>query len=104
VPHRHMGLEERNDGTYALTVTFEESAPTDIAAVDVQNQVARQRQLPQPVLQAGVTVAKRTPRSCWPWQSARGRIRAYAYLFSCPNTRRLHVTTRWHGCTGSARL
>jgi HAE1 family hydrophobic/amphiphilic exporter-1/multidrug efflux pump len=44
-------------------VTFEVGTDQDIAAVDVQNQVAiAQRQLPQQVLQQGITVAKRQPQ------------------------------------------
>ena len=64
VPHMiYMDSKSANDGTYALTVTFDVGTDQDIAAVDVQNQVAiAQRQLPQQVLQQGVTVAKRQPQ------------------------------------------
>ncbi len=64
VPHMiYMDSKSANDGTYALTVTFDVGTPQDIAAVDVQNQVAiAQRQLPQQVLQQGITVAKRQPQ------------------------------------------
>jgi hydrophobe/amphiphile efflux-1 (HAE1) family protein len=64
VPHMiYMDSKSSNDGSYALTVTFEVGTSQDIAAVDVQNQVAiAQRQLPQQVLQQGVTVAKRQPQ------------------------------------------
>ena len=64
VPHMiYMDSKSANDGTYALTVTFEVGTDQDIAAVDVQNQVAiAQRQLPQQVLQQGITVAKRQPQ------------------------------------------
>jgi HAE1 family hydrophobic/amphiphilic exporter-1/multidrug efflux pump len=64
VPHMiYMDSKSANDGSYALTVTFEVGTDQDIAAVDVQNQVAiAQRQLPQQVLQQGVTVAKRQPQ------------------------------------------
>ncbi len=64
VPHMiYMDSKSANDGTYALTVTFEVGTDQDIAAVDVQNQVAiAQRQLPHQVLQQGVTVAKRQPQ------------------------------------------
>jgi hydrophobe/amphiphile efflux-1 (HAE1) family protein len=64
VPHMiYMDSKSASDGTYTLTVTFEVGTDQDIAAVDVQNQVAiAQRQLPQQVLQQGITVAKRQPQ------------------------------------------
>ena len=64
VPHMiYMDSKSANNGSYALTVTFDVGTDQDIAAVDVQNQVAiAQRQLPQQVLQQGVTVAKRQPQ------------------------------------------
>jgi hydrophobe/amphiphile efflux-1 (HAE1) family protein len=64
VPHMiYMDSKSASDGSYTLTVTFEVGADQDIAAVDVQNQVAiAQRQLPQQVLQQGITVAKRQPQ------------------------------------------
>ncbi len=64
VPHMiYMDSKSANDGSYALTVTFAVGTDQDIAAVDVQNQVAiAQRQLPQQVLQQGITVAKRQPQ------------------------------------------
>jgi HAE1 family hydrophobic/amphiphilic exporter-1/multidrug efflux pump len=64
VPHMiYMDSKSANDGSYSLTVTFDVGTPQDIAAVDVQNQVAiAQRTLPQAVLQQGVTVAKRQPQ------------------------------------------
>ena len=64
VPHMiYMDSKSANDGSYSLTVTFEVGTDQDIAAVDVQNQVAiAQRQLPQQVLQQGITVAKRQPQ------------------------------------------
>jgi HAE1 family hydrophobic/amphiphilic exporter-1/multidrug efflux pump len=64
VPHMiYMDSKSASDGSYNLTVTFEVGADQDIAAVDVQNQVAiAQRQLPPQVLQQGITVAKRQPQ------------------------------------------
>ncbi|HEX4389787.1 MAG TPA: multidrug efflux RND transporter permease subunit [Steroidobacteraceae bacterium] len=64
VPHMiYMDSKSASDGSYSLTVTFEVGADQDIAAVDVQNQVAiAQRQLPPQVLQQGITVAKRQPQ------------------------------------------
>lgn len=63
VPHMiYMSSKSSNDGAYALTVSFDVDADQDIAAVDVQNQVAiAQRSLPQEVIRQGVTVAKRQP-------------------------------------------
>ncbi len=64
VPHMlYMDSKSANDGSYSLTVSFEVGTAQDIAAVDVQNQVAiAQRQLPAQVLQQGITVAKRQPQ------------------------------------------
>jgi HAE1 family hydrophobic/amphiphilic exporter-1/multidrug efflux pump len=64
VPHMiYMDSKSASDGSYTLTVTFEVGADQDIAAVDVQNQVAiAQRQLPPQVLQQGITIAKRQPQ------------------------------------------
>jgi hydrophobe/amphiphile efflux-1 (HAE1) family protein len=64
VPHMiYMDSKSASDGSYTLTVTFEVGADQDIAAVDVQNQVAiAQRQLPAQVLQQGITIAKRQPQ------------------------------------------
>jgi hydrophobe/amphiphile efflux-1 (HAE1) family protein len=64
VPHMiYMDSKSANDGSYNLTVSFDVGTPQDIAAVDVQNQVAiAQRQLPSQVLQQGITVAKRQPQ------------------------------------------
>jgi HAE1 family hydrophobic/amphiphilic exporter-1/multidrug efflux pump len=59
----YMDSKSANDGTYTLTVTFEVGTAQDIAAVDVQNQVAiAQRQLPADVIRQGVTITKRQPQ------------------------------------------
>ena len=59
----YMDSKSSNDGTYNLSVTFEVGTAQDIAAVDVQNQVAiAQRQLPADVLRQGVTITKRQPQ------------------------------------------
>jgi HAE1 family hydrophobic/amphiphilic exporter-1/multidrug efflux pump len=64
VPHMiYMDSKSASDGSYTLTVSFEIGTDQDIAAVDVQNQVAiAQRQLPQQVLQQGIVVAKKQPQ------------------------------------------
>jgi len=64
VPHMiYMDSKSSNDGSYNLTITFEVGADQDIAAVDVQNQVAiAQRQLPADVLRQGITITKRQPQ------------------------------------------
>jgi len=59
----YMSSKSGNDGSYALTVTFDIGTDQDIAAVQVQNRVAiAQRQLPQEVVRQGVTVTKRQPQ------------------------------------------
>jgi HAE1 family hydrophobic/amphiphilic exporter-1/multidrug efflux pump len=59
----YMDSRSSNDGSYTLNVTFEVGTAQDIAAVDVQNQVAiAQRQLPPDVLRQGVSIAKRQPQ------------------------------------------
>ncbi|HEY2145985.1 MAG TPA: multidrug efflux RND transporter permease subunit [Steroidobacteraceae bacterium] len=59
----YMDSRSANDGSYTLNVTFEVGTAQDIAAVDVQNQVAiAQRQLPPDVLRQGVSITKRQPQ------------------------------------------
>ncbi len=59
----YMDSRSSNDGSYTLNVTFEVGTAQDIAAVDVQNQVAiAQRQLPPDVLREGVSITKRQPQ------------------------------------------
>ncbi|WP_428383925.1 efflux RND transporter permease subunit [Nevskia ramosa] len=59
----YMSSKASNDGVYTLTVSFEIGTDQDIAAVNVQNQVAiAQRSLPQEVIRQGVTVQKRQPQ------------------------------------------
>jgi hydrophobe/amphiphile efflux-1 (HAE1) family protein len=59
----YMDSRSSNDGSYTLNVTFEVGSAQDIAAVDVQNQVAiAQRQLPPEVLRQGVSITKRQPQ------------------------------------------
>ncbi len=59
----YMSSKSSNDGAYSLTVTFDVGTDQDIAAVQVQNQVAiAQRFLPQDVLRQGVTITKRQPQ------------------------------------------
>jgi len=59
----YMDSRSANDGSYTLNVTFDVGTAQDIAAVDVQNQVAiAQRQLPPDVLRQGVSITKRQPQ------------------------------------------
>ncbi len=59
----YMDSRSSNDGSYTLNVTFDVGTAQDIAAVDVQNQVAiAQRQLPPDVLRQGVSITKRQPQ------------------------------------------
>ena len=59
----YMSSKSGNDGSYALTVTFDIGTDQDIAAVQVQNRVAiAQRQLPQEVVRQGISVNKRQPQ------------------------------------------
>ncbi|MBE9179961.1 efflux RND transporter permease subunit [Oculatella sp. LEGE 06141] len=56
---RYMNSSSSNDGTSSVTITFDASRDQDIAAVDVQNRVsAAEPQLPEEVIQSGVTVSK----------------------------------------------
>jgi HAE1 family hydrophobic/amphiphilic exporter-1 len=56
---RYMTSSSSNSGTSSITATFDASRDKDIAAVDVQNRVSlAEPQLPEPVLQTGVTVSK----------------------------------------------
>ena len=56
---RYMTSSSSNSGVSTVTVTFDASRDKDIAAVDVQNRVSlAEPQLPDTVLQTGVTVSK----------------------------------------------
>lgn len=58
---RYMTSTSSNDGTSAITVTFEQGYDEDIAAIDVQNRVSiAEPQLPETVRQTGVTVSKQS--------------------------------------------
>jgi len=77
----YMDSKSSNDGTYNLTVTFEVGTAQDIAAVDVQNQVAiAQRQLPADVLRQGLTITKRQPQALV-YIALRATDPRYDYLF-----------------------
>lgn len=57
----YMSSNCGSDGSYMLTVTFENGTDVDQAAVDVQNRVSRATpQLPTAVTQQGVSVTKRS--------------------------------------------
>lgn len=56
---RYMSSASSNDGTSAITVTFQTGYNLDIAAVDVQNRVASvQGRLPAAVKNTGITITK----------------------------------------------
>ena len=56
---RYMTSSSSNSGISSITATFDSSRDKDIAAVDVQNRVSlAEPQLPDTVLQTGVTVSK----------------------------------------------
>ena len=56
----YMKSNSNNDGTMSLSIYFKQGTNPDIAAVNVQNRVAKvTNQLPQEVVQAGVTTQKR---------------------------------------------
>ncbi len=77
----YMDSRSANDGSYALTVTFDVGTDQDIAAIDVQNQVSiAQRSLPQEVVRQGVVVAKRQPQILL-LVSVRATDPRYDYLF-----------------------
>ncbi len=57
----YMSSVSADDGTASITVTFEIGYNLDIAAVDVQNRVqVAESQLPEEVVQAGITVSKQS--------------------------------------------
>lgn len=57
----YMSSSSSDDGSYNLTVTFENGTDIDRAAVDIQNLVSQvQSQLPEAVVQQGLTVRKRS--------------------------------------------
>ena len=56
---RYIASTSSNDGTSAITTTFQTGYDLDIAAVDVQNRVsAAQGRLPQAVTSTGITITK----------------------------------------------
>lgn len=56
----YMSSNSSSDGTYSLTITFENGTDIDEATVKVQNRVSQvQATLPEPVIQQGVTVDSR---------------------------------------------
>src|SRR5438132_8469812 len=58
----YMSSQSGNDGTYALTVTFDVGTDLKTALVLVQNRVAlAMPQLPTEVQLQGITIRKRTP-------------------------------------------
>src|SRR3978361_395617 len=59
---RYMSSTSSNDGTSAITVTFNTGYDLDIAAVDVQNRVATaQGRLPAAVNNTGISITKSNP-------------------------------------------
>ncbi len=77
----YLDSKSANDGSYTLTVTFEVGTAQDIAAVDVQNQVAiAQRQLPADVLRQGLTITKRQPQALL-YIAIKATDPRYDYLF-----------------------
>src|SRR5205814_9780429 len=59
---RYMSSQCTNDGTYTLTVTFQNGVDLNMAQVLVQNRVAlAQPILPELVRRRGVTVKKKSP-------------------------------------------
>jgi len=59
---RYMSSTSSNDGTSAITVTFDTGYDLNIAAVDVQNRVASvQGRLPSIVNNTGITITKANP-------------------------------------------
>src|SRR5204863_3712862 len=58
----YMSSQMGNDGTYALTVTFDVGTDLNTALVMVQNRVAlAMPQLPTQVQNQGITIRKKTP-------------------------------------------
>ncbi|MEO1523119.1 MAG: efflux RND transporter permease subunit, partial [Cyanobacteria bacterium J06633_2] len=56
---RYMTSSSSNNGSSAITITFDASRDQDIAAVDVQNRVsAVESQLPEEVTRTGIAVSK----------------------------------------------
>ena len=59
---RYMSSTSSNDGTSAITITFDTGYDLNIAAVDVQNRVASvQGRLPAVVNNTGITITKANP-------------------------------------------
>lgn len=57
----YMSSSSSDDGSYNLTVTFENGTDIDQAAINVQNRVSlAQGTLPEPVIEQGVNVMKRS--------------------------------------------
>jgi HAE1 family hydrophobic/amphiphilic exporter-1/multidrug efflux pump len=77
----YMDSKSTGDGAYNLSITFEVGSDQDLAAVNVQNQVAiAQRRLPADVIRQGVTVIKRQPMPMM-MVALKSPDRRYDYLF-----------------------
>ena len=77
----YMDSKSSGDGAYNLAITFEVGSDQDLAAVDVQNQVAiAQRRLPPDVIRQGVTITKRQPQVLM-LVALKSPDRRYDYLF-----------------------
>lgn len=57
----YMSSTSGDDGSYMLTITFENGTDIDQAAINIQNKISQvQAQLPEAVIQQGLTVMKRS--------------------------------------------
>lgn len=88
----YMSSSCGSDGSYMLTVTFENGTDVDQAAVDVQNRVSRATpQLPEAVTQQGVSVTKRSSNNVLFISLETDRPDLYNSLF-LTNYAQIHMT------------
>ena len=87
----YMSSNSGSDGSYSLTITFENGTDIDEAAVEVQNRISlANAQLPGEVTQQGVSVSKRSSNNVL-FLALRGDSTLYDALY-LTNYAQLHIT------------
>ena len=96
----YMSSTSGDDGSYSLTVTFENGTDVDQAAIDIQNKMSQvQAQLPEAVVEQGVTVSKRSSNNVLFVTLESDNPKEYDALY-LTNYAQLHLVGAEHGGVG----